>query len=726
MVSERRTPRIRWKTEPRYVVVFASSADLTDAYSPIVDWSVQRAVQDGTVPHGFDRDLVPYLPALWYCLHLPNTLFELEDLPAGFLKDRQAYDFAHDIVLIPHAVFRDYIGRLLEHGAQARAVIIFTADNLAADVRDAAQELEQPVLVLPTASLGGDLIAEHWRFVHRAFPRDATYLGREPSLVDRLDSAPLVLPTELLRRQFGAEGRVGPPATQEQLEALGFYAIHSQTILSTTARLEKEQRTPEEAEQLFAQAQEEERQRLSLPVCISAPGVPPSYRRNAYGQDARLPREQDWPVVDPSDTWSGLRTDPDDLHAERAAVEFLATHRAIARTGLAFPLGPVDPSMFQLLARLENHCATTTPKPRAVWRWLDEIGSGLVAMMDDSAITAVSHASFLNVFSNYPIGLTILPGDSAPLCCRVPIAYRPLLPLTRALQVELMSPSIYYVGSGLRVLVAECIDSTDPVGRLSRIGWEFIREHNGSDSNIDVQYVDVRSVPDLQAALREGQPHALILSAHGFYEPAANAAGVVIGREPHLGTALGEMPPLVLLSACHVAPRGVGVVPIADLLLREGAVAVLGTQVPVDVRHNAHLMSRFLTCVGEAFAGREPHRTVAEIWHRTAVSNAIIDVLHGSQSLHEWGGSRFEDSTVLQTFMMKRSSGKLHLGSIYKDTEQVLLEMAAEMGMQEKVHRWLQDPGYMPESLFYTFIGWPERIVIQDRYLSQHAYVESP
>ena len=53
------------------------------------------------------------------------------------------------------------------------------------------------------------------------------------------------------------------------------------------------------------------------------------------------------------------------------------------------------------------------------------------------------------------------------------------------------------------------------------------------------------------------------------------------------------MPPVVILSACYVAPRGSGAVSITDLLLREGAVAVLGTQVPVDVYHNAVLMTRF-------------------------------------------------------------------------------------------------------------------------------------
>jgi len=720
VVVTERTPKTGpWLTKPAYLIVFQSSAELTDAYSPIVAFSSKKAAEDATVPHGFDRDLVPYLPALWYILHLPNTLADLEDLGAEFLKKRQEYDFAHDIILIPHAVFANFTGRLQARGSHTRPMIIFTADDLVAEVRGAAQALVQPVLVVPLSSLSASTISEHWQFVHRTLAPDSDYLGREPELLDRLDCAPLLLPIQLVRRQFDAAEPVPLPTTPEQMGKLGSYALRVQTVLSTTARLEGERRSRAEAERLLLDTYEEEHAGLSLPVAISAPGVPPAYRRHIRRQGGQSSRDTDWPAVDPLHTWASLRDAPDDLHAERGAVEFIATHRAVARTGLAFPLRAVSADLFGLLANLEDHCARGTPKPRAVWRWLREIGSRAAAMMDSSAVAAVAHASFLNVFSNFPMGLAVLPGDSAPLSCRVPIAYRPLLPLTRAVQAELTSPSMLYLGSNLRVLIAECIAEADPVGQLSRTGWDFIRKFHGRARGIDVDYVEVASAADLRAALRDGEPHALILSAHGFYSPETNAAGVMIGGEPYVGPRLGEMPPLVLLSACHVAPRGRGVVAIADLLLREGALAVLGTHIPVDPRHNVQLMSRFLTYIAEAFAGREPHRSLAEIWHRTAVSNAVMDVLHAARPSDEWARSRFGDSTVLQAFMRERSPGRLRLGSIYEDTQQVLLEMAAEVGMRERVEQWLTNPGYVPESLFYSFIGWPERIIAQDPYLSQ-------
>ena len=183
-----------------------------------------------------------------------------------------------------------------------------------------------------------------------------------------------------------------------------------------------------------------------------------------------------------------------------------------------------------------------------------------------------------------------------------------------------------------------------------------------------------------------------------------------------LALGLGPLPPVVILSACHVAPRGAGAVTVADLLLREGAVAVLGTQVPVDVAHNAILMGRLFVYVTEVMAQREEHATLLEVWHRVQTSNAINDILNGSNSLHSWGRSMAASGRpVLVEFMSVRSTGQLQMGHIYKDTERVLGAIADDQGEGERVRNWFRSPGYVPESLFYLFIGRPEHIYLRPR-----------
>jgi hypothetical protein len=43
-------------------------------------------------------------------------------------------------------------------------------------------------------------------------------------------------------------------------------------------------------------------------------------------------------------------------------------------------------------------------------------------------------------------------------------------------------------------------------------------------------------------------------------------------------------------------------------------------------------------------------------------------------------------------------------------SEAVLLEIAHSLGRKDEIANWLRSPGYLPESLFYAFIGRPEMI----------------
>jgi hypothetical protein len=212
----------------------------------------------------------------------------------------------------------------------------------------------------------------------------------------------------------------------------------------------------------------------------------------------------------------------------------------------------------------------------------------------------------------------------------------------------------------------------------------------------------------------ERHPDVLVISAHGHIAGGRAAATLVIGEEIVLGPELGELPPVVLLSACHVAPRGAGTVSITDLLLRQGALAVLGTQVPVNVRRNAMIMMRFLANIVAVRSGDPGGPTLLDVWHHVQRSNAVNDVLQGAPPLERWSGEpTASGEPVIFEFMARRSVGRLRVGHIYRDTETVLGEIADDQGFGARVRGWMRDPGYIPESLFYVFAGRPERIYLR-------------
>jgi hypothetical protein len=148
-------------------------------------------------------------------------------------------------------------------------------------------------------------------------------------------------------------------------------------------------------------------------------------------------------------------------------------------------------------------------------------------------------------------------------------------------------------------------------------------------------------------------------------------------------------------------------------MLREGAVAVLGPQVAVDVVHNAQLMARFFINILEYMSRPGRVWSLLDIWHQVQRSNAIFDVANGNESLQSWLLTRDTiGRSPLQEFMAIRSTGQLRGGSVYSDTERILGEIADDRGMGQNVRNWLRQPGYVPECLFYMFMGRPESIFL--------------
>ena len=287
---------------------------------------------------------------------------------------------------------------------------------------------------------------------------------------------------------------------------------------------------------------EEERNRLRVPVALALPGVASAYARRAYLRSIQN-RIQPLRTMDETDTWTVTMHERSDVLVERAAIEFVTTHQAIARSGVGLMLPSLPQAAFTVLAQLERHCGGR-PKGSTVWRMLERLDAAAEPVWNEALVSAVGHASILIVFSNFPVGLLRMPGDTTPLLSRVPIAYRPLLPLTRTVQMELAPVPAIDLAGGFRILVAECIPQDDQVGRLSRIGWDTAGDVlRASAQPVTMDLAETPSFGALRAAIAERRPEFLVISAHGFYDEARNLAGLLVGNERILGPELGPLPP---------------------------------------------------------------------------------------------------------------------------------------------------------------------------------------
>jgi len=667
---------------------------------------------ESTIPHGLSKTVATALPGLWYCLHLPNFLLDLVDISARNLKAAQSLRIDHNILLIPIDLFdenlfdENRLGWRLQHH---HPVVTICPDELLDDARPRASALGFLLPTTPYSQLSDDTLSAQWSAIHDHFTPDLAALTGEVSLTRRLDLAPLTLPYRRLARQMGwptAELAAQDTSVSDALAQ----ALHGQTLLAAVARLEQEGASPDEAERRVPQTYGEEAARLRVPVALGLPGTAPAYARNAYDSELRR-RAGIQPAVSPDDTWSVTLPERPDHMVERAAVEFAVTHQAVASSGLGLILPTVPPDAFVILAELERHFGTTHSSA-AVRRLLTRLNKAAQPLWNTGLTAAIQRASRLTVFSDFPFGLLTMPGDSAPVCARLPVAYRPLQPLTRMVQSQVSAPPTVSLKHTIKVLVAECIPLSDPVGRISRKGWHLARKITAPEAvTLTILQAEILTLEALQRSVAEHRPDILVVSAHGTM--VGNMAALVIGDAPHMHLGLDRVPPVIILSACHVAPRGSGAVAITDLLLREGALAVLGTQVPVEVTRNAILMGRFLVYLAEEIAHPGQFSTILDVWHHVQTSNVVNDIVDGSPSLKEWSTSAaLSGRPVIVEFMSRRATGRLRSSHVYEDTERVLGEIADEQGQGDRVRNWFRRPGYVPESLFYVFAGHPELIHI--------------
>jgi hypothetical protein len=88
-----------------------------------------------------------------------------------------------------------------------------------------------------------------------------------------------------------------------------------------------------------------------------------------------------------------------------------------------------------LLKQLEQVCRLPTAKPRKVWLTLRRLGEAAGLLLSQASVLRMAES--LTIFADFPLGLAIPAGATAPLQCVVPLSYRPVSPLAGALEYEL-------------------------------------------------------------------------------------------------------------------------------------------------------------------------------------------------------------------------------------------------------------------------------------------------
>ncbi len=591
------------------------------------------------------------------------------------MKRGQDINNGHIVIICPLATLKDCSRQVSKYFIP---LVTIAPEHLLDQVKEATSTLI-PILGERSAeSVGQELINEAWETVARLAGLESNL--KPLRLIDNLALATSLLPHRFIGRQFGTV-----PSETGKSESI-FSSLEIQNRLSALARVESLGLPDANALQLLPAALQDEKSRLKFPLSLGVPGVSSRYWEKV---GCKLP---------------AVSYGPDGPHSalELETINLLTTHSATSYGALGIMLPTVSQKIFQELAALERHLAKHYSKPnrRFIRRQLAKFAELGRTYFDNITVTCIKRASRIVCFSNFPIGLLSLPGDSATLSCRCPVIYRPLAPLTRALQQQLSPKPNFTFRGDPRILLLEAIEASDKVGPSSRAALLCLKEIMVTQRGLNVELAEVNSPGELEQKVREYKPDILVLSAHGDITTVDNAAGICVGQTFCIGPELGPLPPLVILSSCHTASRGAGTVNVADLLLRQGALAVIASQIPVEPKMNTHLIARFFLGLIDAIRNGTTQTNIADLWWTTATGHALYDIAAGCLR-----AGRLVNSIPHNTMTIR-------MNHAYREAEDFMIDSAEPSGEGPALRGWLNCQGYVPETLFYHLIGWPEILLI--------------
>lgn len=696
MIIENRMNGFR---KPLYLVVGDYEGD-TSPYA--------RSDRLGSRRSSFDPELLPSLPAIWYALHLPATQSEVIEQSIFSVLDLLGGDLRHLIFPISKSMLQEsfFIDPLLHIFEPVLIIHDKNSSSISKEISEKYNFLLEPI---GFNDINNQKLQEHWETLSRVWIKEfhpGTPINTPfPELRNFNNISGSTIALEKLKTLAGF--KYIKPQKNKHYEArmvLESRKNISKTILNYVNSEDGRSLGEFEKNILISQA----KKIVNPPLTLAIKGVSPRYQKFVDNIHSSLGHQFD--VSNRGNSESSLESDPPEV------MPLIMEHKTAGGLSVGLDLGEVPASAFEVMHNLENYWINHKrlfPEPRKVKRYLKNLSKSVENIWDSETVRIIQSSSSIEVLSNFPIGLAALPGMDVPLAAIKPIVYRPMNPLTRALQYEYLPYEPAVLSKKLKVLLLECIPSTDHVGKISRNIWRLISD---LQSNLypSQEFIirEVENVIEFREEIRRNNPDILIISAHGIYDQQGNTAGICIGDTRTLGDDLGIMPPVVIMSACHTGPRGAGSVSVADMMLRNGAKAVISTLIPVHVVKNAMFMNRLFTYINESIRGTESYTTLEGVWHMVQNTNTVLDIIQYHPKLNEWGFKENKGITPIDAFMRDTFNVPLRASHLYEDSEKRLLKIAEMQGLESEIGGFLSSQGYVPESLMYTLIGVSGSVVI--------------
>ncbi|WP_253278899.1 methionyl aminopeptidase [Psychrobacillus sp. FJAT-21963] len=667
-------------------------------YNYYIVYDNQKVRKKRDSMHLYTPILGDTIKAFWYCLHLPRHCMDLIVSPDGLFAKGDGYQ-QHNIYLIGSNVSDIEIQMLTNNPP---TLYIYEDEIKENEDLDLHKSFPSLLGCIFQEDISDEILNEHWSKLKdntmdiiKEFDIERLPLTVKPRLLS--NSNRYILPNLFMINQYGDGERSINFLVNNVHDARKRGLMIKKTVYLANAYHSYGNRLNDYDIVKFQKIMKENSPFTPTALIVTLPGGP-KYRKSfdTYYKE------------------KGLSFEEDEL------IKFFGVQRSIALQGVYMEGQIISSEVFALLSQLEKHFYLAAfnidgkVNPKYVERVLRKFGKVVAKLFEKPLNEFILASSTLVAFTDFPIGLAILPGFSDPLCNIIPISYRPLTPLTLTYQYGITKRNDFYLQQrkNFKVLIIECLDSNDRIRKIADMTWEVIKNQSKKYKFIEIFYEEVNSSVEIKEVLEKySSIHMLILSAHGSYDE-NGVAGIIINDEIWLPDVDIRVPPIVILSACHVAVKGNGNYTISEAFLRCGALATLGTLIPVGVKKNGVLIQQFLLYVSEVLDGKFECRNLSEAWFNAINYGIVTEILGMSPKLERWflTPREIDGKLPAQEYHDKAEKNRIKRGNFHQETIKLLLSVAEKDQMDGHLKAVLNSKGYIAESVFYTFAGYPEKI----------------
>ncbi|HCG8599759.1 TPA: hypothetical protein NJ594_001820 [Vibrio parahaemolyticus] len=259
-----------------------------------------------------------------------------------------------------------------------------------------------------------------------------------------------------------------------------------------------------------------------------------------------------------------------------------------------------------------------------------------------------------------------------------------------------------------KITVIRSFRDNDPIKPILETSLRLYIE---KDNEIELEIIDVQGKAQFLDALREVQTQILIFDCHGNHGGSEKHGWLQIGKDQVNTWELPTVvPPIIILSACLTSAIGGSHASVANGLIENGALTVLGTLLPVDATKSA------------AFVGRIVYRITGYL---KALKSLGVDSLTWRKFISDFFKMSF-CTDILSTlrdqykWIDQDLYEKIHIEANYainmndKRWLDILIQLISDKTGKpaEEVNSTIQEIGFV-ETMNYSQIGRPENIIIQ-------------